>query len=123
MNATLKPVRHFRITFALPPFKGRQQKIMPMTVSTRSRSEAVAHFWRIFVGWGNIDTTLDEFRSFSSIEEVPDHPGFYGRVLVRGIPATRVFGYENHIRYLRDDSDEIQLAHPSEVTQIHQHKG
>jgi hypothetical protein len=54
----------------------------------------------------------------SSIKRVPNPPGIGEHILVGGLPATRVIGFGQYTHFMRDDSDTILLAHPSDVCAV-----
>lgn len=102
----MKPIRTYEITVRGFP---------PMLYSARSPSKARARCWYDYGVMDDRLTTFREFLKMSSVRRAPDPPGIGERILVCGQPATRVIGYGQYTHFMRDDSDEIILAHPSEV--------
>jgi hypothetical protein len=105
----MRPIRTYELTVRGFP---------PMLYSARSPSAARARCWR---DYGVMDDRLTTFRDFlmmSSVRRVPDPPGIGERILVCGELATRVIGYGQYTHFMRDDSDVILLAHPSEVGDV-----
>jgi hypothetical protein len=55
--------------------------------------------------------------AISSVRRVPDPPGIGERILVNGLPATRVIGHGHghYVHFMRDDGDVVLLSHPADV--------
>ena len=93
------------------------QGFPPHNYSARSRGKALAQAWRAY------RSTFDasEFRDFLRIataRQVPNPPGIGDRILVGGLPATRVIGWGQYVYFMRDGSDEILCSHPLDVQEI-----
>jgi hypothetical protein len=71
--------------------------------------------------WGDYQTcheaTFREFLKISSCRVVPNPPGVGDRVLIAGLPATRVYHpcAGHYTWFMRDDSDAILCSHPLDV--------
>lgn len=90
----------------------------PILYSARSPSKARAACWHDYQVMDDRLTTFRDFLAMSSIRRVPDPPGIGERILVAGGPATRVIGHGQYTHFIRDGSDVILLAHPSEVAAV-----
>lgn len=64
------------------------------------------------------ETTFKQFLTKSTVRRADDPPGVGKRILVCGKPATRVIGRGSAIAFMWDDTDEIMVAHPTEVQEI-----
>jgi hypothetical protein len=91
------------------------QGFPPMLYSARTPSKARARCWRDYSVMDDRVTTFMDFLKMSTIKRVPNPPGIGERILVAGVPAVRVIGHGQYTHFMRDDSDTILLAHPSEV--------
>lgn len=81
--------------------------------SARSRSKARAAAWADFAdAW---DISFKEFLRVSTVRAVPNPPGIGERIIVAGLPATRVIGGGQYIAFMRDDSDIVLFSHPADV--------
>lgn len=84
--------------------------------SARSPAKARAECWRAFSSYDGGLATFGDFLRMSRIRRVPDPPGIGERILVCGLPATRVIGgVANYVAFMRDDSDVILMSHPADV--------
>lgn len=102
----MKPVSTYEITVRGFP---------PMLYSARTPSKARARCWRDYSVMDDRETKFRDFLAMSSIKRVPNPPGIGERIMVAGVPAVRVIGHGQYTHFMRDDSDTILLAHPSEV--------
>lgn len=107
----MKPVSTYEITVRGFP---------PMLYSARTPSKARARCWRDYGIMDDRVTTFKDFLLMSSLKKVPNPRGIGERILVAGLPATRVIGFGQYTHFMRDDSDTILLAHPSEVSATEQ---
>lgn len=83
--------------------------------SARSPGKARAQAWRNYAD--AYDVTFRQFLGISTVRRAADPPAANQRVLVLGTPATTVLASGgNYIAFMRDDSDTIFYAHPSDVT-------
>ena len=105
----MNPVRTYEVTVRGFP---------PMLYSARTPSKARAACWRDYSVMDDRITTFRDFLAMSSIKRAPDPPGIGERILVAGEPAVRVIGHGQYTHFMRDGSDTILLAHPSEVSAI-----
>lgn len=105
----MRPIRTYEITVRGFP---------PMLYSARSPAKARARCWRDYQVLDDRETKFLDFLKMSTICTVTNPPGIGERILVCGKPATRVIGHGQYTHFMRDDSDEIILAHPSEVSTI-----
>lgn len=102
----MSPVKTYEITVRGFP---------PMLYSARTPAKARARCWRDYEVMDDRGTTFMDFMKMSTIRRVPNPPGIGERIVVAGLPAVRVIGHSQYCHFMRDDSDEILLAHPSEV--------
>lgn len=102
---SLKPIRTYAVTVEGFP---------PHLYSARSPAKARVQCWRAYCAYDD-RSTFAAFLKVSRIRRAPDPPGIGERIVVAGLPATRVIGYSQYTHFMRDDSDVILLAHPSEV--------
>jgi hypothetical protein len=93
------------------------QDYPPVLYSARSAAKARARCWS---DYASVDdrATFGGFLKISTIRRVPDPPGVGERILVGGLPATRVIGYSHghYVHFMRDDSDAVLLSHPNDVS-------
>jgi hypothetical protein len=109
-GCAMKPIRTYEITVLDFP---------PALYSARSPAKARARCWRDYCHLDR-EATFADFLKMSSIRRVPDPPGIGERILVLGVPATRVIGYGQYTHFMRDGSDVILCAHPADVAPISQ---
>jgi hypothetical protein len=102
----VRPIRTYAVTVDGFP--------EPHLYSARSPAKARVQCWRAYCAYDD-RSTFGSFLKISRIRRAPDPPGIGDRILVCGIPATRVIGHGQYTHFMRDDSDTILLAHPSEV--------
>lgn len=82
----------------------------------RSPSKARARAYQSFLSCR--DATFREFLKISRIERVPNPRGVGDRIIVSGLPATRVVhGPGQYVAFMRDGSDEILFSHPADVSE------
>lgn len=83
--------------------------------SARSPGKARARAWRDFCSV--YQKTFKEFLAISYVLRVADPPGIGERILVAGLPATRVIGRsDQYVWFMRDDSDVVLCSHPADVS-------
>lgn len=82
----------------------------------RSPSKARARAYRDFLMCREV--TFQDFLARSSLMRVANPPGVGDRIMVAGLPATRVYhpSAGHYVWFMRDDSDELICSHPAEVT-------
>lgn len=85
----------------------------PHLFNGRSPAKVRAHAYRLYTEMYN--ATFREFLRMSTIRRVPNPPGVGERILVGGLPATRVLSQGQYVGFMRDDSDVIFLSHPNDV--------
>ena len=100
----LPPIRTYAITI---------RGFEPALYSARSPAKARARCWRDYDVYNNV--TFGDFLRISTLRRAPDPPGIGERILVAGLPATRVIGHGQYVHFMRDDSDVVLCAHPSDV--------
>lgn len=89
----------------------------PVTYCARSPAKARARCWRAFTA--SHTCTFRRFLEISTISRIENQPGVGDRVLIAGLPATRVIdGGGQYVAYMRDDKDEIFYSHPLDVTAL-----
>lgn len=102
------PIRTYEVTVRGFP---------PALYSARSPAKARARCYReycaIFDG-----VSFRKFLDMSSVRLVSDPPHIGERIIVAGLPATRVIGHGQYIHYMRDDSDTVLCAHPLDVQTV-----
>jgi hypothetical protein len=100
----------------MPPIKTYAitvQGFPPALYSARSPSSARARCWRDYASTS--DVPFRDFLKMSKIHRAENPPGIGERILVGGLPATRVIGFGQYVHYMRDDGDVIARAHPADV--------
>lgn len=90
----------------------------PQTYCARSPAKARARAYR---DYQVVSTkTFGEFLSISSIRRIDNPPGVGDRIMVSGLPATRVYhpcAGSGYTWFMRDDSDVVLCSHPADVTE------
>jgi hypothetical protein len=81
--------------------------------SARSPSKARAQCYRAFCSAHEI--SFKEFLTLRPSIRLTDNPPYFRRALIAGKPGTIIYSPHNGIRFMRDDSDVIFSAHPSEI--------
>jgi len=111
----LKPIKTYRVSV---------DGFSDVYFSARSPAKARATAYRAYTSYDDT-CTFKRFLEISSIRRGADPAGVGERVTIGGQPATRVIpsgGSDGHYvyrdAYMRDDSEVIFTAHPSEVHPI-----
>jgi hypothetical protein len=84
--------------------------------SARSPSKARAQCYRAFCSAYQV--SFKEFLKLRPSVRVTDNPPYFRRAVIAGRPGTIIYSPHKGIRFMRDDSDEIFSAHPSEIVEI-----
>ena len=84
--------------------------------SARSPAKAMAKAWRDFTAV--YDKSFGDFLVIAHVRRIADPPGVGERILVGGLPATRVYhrNQDHYVWFMRDDSDTALCSHPNDVT-------
>ncbi len=101
----MKPIRTYEVSVRGFP---------PALYSARSPAKARARCYREYCATFD-GVSFGEFLSRSSVRRASDPPGIGERIIVGGLPATRVIGYGQYVHYMRDDSDTVLCSHPLDV--------
>jgi len=105
----VKPIRTYSVTV---------EGYAPVLFSARSPSKAR---WLAYQAYTEaFDCSFTRFLALlGSVRQVDNPPGIGARFLVCGRPATRVLGRSPEgLYFMRDDSDVIMVAHPSEIAPL-----
>ena len=111
MSAAQIIVRTYEVTV-------RGFELEPVKVSARTPSKARARVWRMYCSY---DDSCDfrKFLSMSSLRRVPNPSGVGDRIIVGGLPATRVLGNGGqYVAFMRDGEDAILYSHPADVEPV-----
>ena len=108
-KTTPRPIRSYAV---------KVEGFLEHTYSARSAPQARVQCWRQYLSYDS-DTTFGQFLRMSSIRSVPNPPGVGERILVGGLPATRVQPVGQYVGFMRDDSDAVLCSHPADVEAIH----
>lgn len=101
----MNPIRTYEITV---------QGYPPALYCARSPGKARSRCWGDYSTCHT--TTFKDFLKISRCRVVPNPPGVGDRIMVDGVPATRVKGGGGqYVAFMRDDSDAILHSHPLDV--------
>lgn len=84
--------------------------------SARSPSKARAQCYRAVQS--AFDVSFKQFLKWKPAVRLTDNPPYFRRAMIAGKPATIIYSPHKGIRFMRDDSDEIFSAHPTEVVEL-----
>ena len=82
--------------------------------TARSAAQARANCWRAYLSYDS-NVTFRQFLRMSRLHSVPNPLGVGDRILVGGLPATRVQPVGQYVGFMRDGSDVIFCSHPADV--------
>lgn len=91
----------------------------PVKISARTPSKARTQAWRYYLHYDD-SCSFSRFLKMSNIKRIENPPGVGERILVGGLPATRVLGNSGqYVAFMRDDNDAILYSHPADVEAAH----
>jgi hypothetical protein len=103
----LKPIRTYAVKV-----EGFPESLYSARSPAKARAQAYYAFTSAY------DVSFKGFLKISSVRRADNPYGIGERILVAGLPATRVIGYGQYTHFMRDDSDVILCAHPSDVSAV-----
>ena len=106
---TLGPIRTYQVSI---------DGYSPALYCARSRGKATARAFNDFrTMW---EVTFGEFLHRARVTRVPDPLGVGDRIMVAGLPATRVYHpcAGHYVWFMRDDSDVVLCSHPLDVSAL-----
>jgi hypothetical protein len=79
----------------------------------RHPAKATAQAWRAYTS--AYDVSFQQFLRISRTRRVPNPPGVGDRIMVSGVPATRVISRGQYVAFIQDNDDAVLFAHPLDV--------
>ena|ERR1700674_3000836 len=102
---TMRPIRSYKVAVS-----GYGEVLYSARSPEKARYRAYQDFCSVF------EKSFRDFLAISRVRRVEDPPGVGQRILVAGLPATRVHGYGQYVHFMRDDSDVVLLSHPADAS-------
>jgi hypothetical protein len=98
-------------------YEVRIELYTPALYCARSPAKARARAYREFCSCHEV--TFHNFLCRSSIRRVANPPGVGERIMVSGLPATRVLPLHSHyVWFMRDGADQVLCSHPADVSTV-----